>query len=107
MGPSTDIDDVEKRKILPQPEIEFRPLDRLAHSQSNCVILTSINVIVVLKAMVEGHEYWPSVCSMFTQSIAGWQITMELMKRNMDVIGLQNVMLSAGSTEYLLFACVS
>jgi hypothetical protein len=34
VDPKTGLDDVERRKIVPSPEFEFRPLGRLAPSQS-------------------------------------------------------------------------
>jgi hypothetical protein len=34
VGPRTVLDDVEKRKFLPLPGLEFRPLGRPARSQS-------------------------------------------------------------------------
>jgi hypothetical protein len=34
VGPITDLEDVKKRKILPLPRSEFRPLGRTARSQS-------------------------------------------------------------------------
>jgi hypothetical protein len=34
LGPRTGLDDVERRKILSLPGLEFRPLGRPAHSQS-------------------------------------------------------------------------
>jgi hypothetical protein len=34
VGPRAGMDDVEKRKILPLPELELRSLGRLARSQS-------------------------------------------------------------------------
>jgi hypothetical protein len=34
LGPRTGMDDVERRKILPLPGLEFRPLGRPARSQS-------------------------------------------------------------------------
>jgi hypothetical protein len=34
VGPRTGLDDVEKRKLLTVPGLEFRPIYRLTHSQS-------------------------------------------------------------------------
>jgi hypothetical protein len=34
VGPRTGLDDVEKRKFLPPPDLELRLLSRPAHSQS-------------------------------------------------------------------------
>jgi hypothetical protein len=40
VGPSTGLDDVERRQILPLPELELRPLGRQARSRrySDCAV---------------------------------------------------------------------
>jgi hypothetical protein len=38
VGPRTGLDDVERKKILPLPRLELRPLGRPARSYSDCAI---------------------------------------------------------------------
>jgi hypothetical protein len=44
VGPRTGLDDVEKRKILPLPKLDFRPLGRPAPSQryTDCAVYVRI-----------------------------------------------------------------
>jgi hypothetical protein len=46
MDPSASLDDVEKRKFLPPPGLELRPISRPAHSQSLYRLLFENRVLI-------------------------------------------------------------
>jgi hypothetical protein len=71
VGPKTGLDDVERRKILPLPGLELRPLGRPIRSQSlyrlnypgslkpvSCSFKAVVTTHMLLRYGLDDHEIW-------------------------------------------------
>jgi hypothetical protein len=49
VGPRSGLDDVEKRRIFPLPELELIPLGRQASSYTDCALPATISVDAIVR----------------------------------------------------------